>query len=214
MDEKPNVGRGDNTIIRLIGIILLVLTSFILGNLTSQSFDIKSVFEKISTNSISNINQNKQTSTNPGIKIPAKPIYNKLPPQTTTKKIGESFTWGNIEYQVISAINKGSEYSYKKSTGKYILVVIKATNVGQKEQGVSKVHLTDGNNRQYDINSWFIDISSKFKTYGSYNDYKGIPAGLSETFSAPFEVAKDSTGLKLEFPDTNGNIVFSVDLGL
>lgn len=212
MDEKPNIERSSNTILSLIGIILLIITSFIIGNLTSSSFDIKSVFEGINTNS--NVNQNKQISTNTGTKIPVNSLYNKLPPQTTTKKIGESFTWGNIEYQVISAINKGSEYSYKKSTGKYILVVIKATNVGQQEQGVSKVHLTDGNNRQYDINSWFIDISSKFKTYGSYNDYKGIPAGLSETFSAPFEVAKDSTGLKLEFPDTNGNIVFSVDLGL
>lgn len=194
---------------KILLIFILLPTAFIMGNLISKTFNIKSIIEEIF---------NKPEVSMNSVHITAKtvshlPVENKAS-TTVVKKIGENYTLGNMQYEVISAVNKGSTYSYNKTTGKYIILTIKATNVGRQEQGVSKIFIQDSKSRQYEMNSMLMDFSGTYSTYGSYKDYKGIPPGLFQTFTAPFEVAKDSSGLKLDFPSTQGQILISVDLGL
>lgn len=178
--------------------------SFIIGNLTSQKFDIKgSISSKINVLKPEST-QNAQTSTSSPIAKNYKTIY---------KKVGDSFALGNIEYQIVSTKNKGSEYGYQTTTGKYIVLEIKATNVGKQESGLANIYLQDNKGRKYERNEFLLDFSSKLNEYGRTKNYNGIPAGFSESFVAAFEVPKDSTGLKLNYPSTEGNVILSVDLG-
>lgn len=187
--------------------ILIIIVSFLVGNFSSSYFKVSSLFFG---NSISEtrdmVKDNKQSD-----------LSKDLPQvvQTKTIKYGEKFSIGGIEYQIISSVDKGSVYEYNKTSGKFILLTIKATNISQTEKKVSNILIVDSKNRQYKINSFAIDFSAKYNMYGNYDNYNGgIPAGLSQTFIAPFEVAKDSTGLKLIVPDTKGNILINIDLGL
>ncbi len=134
-------------------------------------------------------------------------------PQTIVKKVGESFTLGDMEYRVLSATNNGSTSGFRSTTGKYIEVIIKATNTGKTEIGLSKIYLRDSNGRQYEMNV-FASGNSKYSWYGQTKDYNGIPAGFSETFSATFEVPKGAVGLELDYPSVQGPVVLSVKLGM
>jgi len=138
----------------------------------------------------------------------------QTPPQPLEKKVGDIFTLWNMQYQVLSAVNEGSSYAFQQTTGKYIVVKIKATNIAKTEMPLSNIILVDSEGRQYQLDTLLIDISSGLNMYGIPNDYVGIPPGFSESFIAPFEVPKDSTGLHLEFPSAQGPIVSSVNLGL
>ena len=129
--------------------------------------------------------------------------------------MGDTFTLWNMQYQVLSAVDEGSSYGFQQTTGKYIVVKIKATNTAKTEMPLSRVLLVDSEGRQYQQDSLLIDISSGLNMYGVTNDYVGIPPGFSESFIAPFEVPKkDFTGLQLEFPSAQGPIVLGVKLGL
>lgn len=135
-------------------------------------------------------------------------------PQTLVKKIGDSFVLWDMEYQVLSATNKGSTSGIEKTTGKYIEVIIKATNTGKTEIGLNKIYLKDSRGRQYEMNVLASANNSQYSWYGQTKDYNGIPAGFSETFSATFEVPKDATGLELDYLSSQGPVVLSVKLGM
>ncbi len=137
--------------------------------------------------------------------------------QSSYKKIGDTFTLWGLQYQILSAVNKGSTYnSSKSSQGKFIEVKIKAENVDKKELGVNKIILIDSSGRQFsqnDVNS--ISFSEEYYGYGlQYADYMGIPSGFSEKFIAVFEVPKNSSGLRLAFPSSTGQLAIQVDLGM
>ncbi len=127
---------------------------------------------------------------------------------STSKKIGDTFTLWGIDYQVISATNFYPDYDFQKTTGKYIGIKIKATNNGKSELGVNKIYVQDSKGRQY---------QSVVLGYQQLNveDYgANVKAGFTKTMGIIFEVAKDSTGLELEFPSAQGPIAQSVKLGL
>ncbi|MGD1083044.1 MAG: hypothetical protein ABR881_32420 [Candidatus Sulfotelmatobacter sp.] len=147
--------------------------------------------------------------------VPTTPdVGQQTPPQPAEKNVGDTFTLWNMQYQVLSAVNEGSSYAFQQTTGKYILVKIKATNMTKTEMPLTSIILVDSEGRQYQVDALLIDISSGLDMYEITNDYVGIPPGFSESFIAPFEVPKDSTGLQLEFPSAQGPIVLSVNLGL
>jgi len=134
---------------------------------------------------------------------------------TIQKNVGEKFTLWDMEYTVQSAEDKGSSYEYNTTSGKYIFLKIKATNVGKVENGLNNIYIQDSKGRQYKQNKLIMDFSSGLNPYGITRNYSsGIAAGLSESFYAIFEVPKDSTDLKLEYPSAQGPVVLSVKLGL
>lgn len=137
-----------------------------------------------------------------------------VPPSTLVKRVNESFRLWDMEYEVMSAVDYGSKYGYQTTSGKYIMVKIKATNVGKTEANLSKIFIQDSKDRQYQFDPMMLDVASALPTYGLYKNYSGIPAGFSEMFVAVFEVPKDSTGLLLNYPSAQGNTVLSVQLGI
>jgi len=129
--------------------------------------------------------------------------------QIITKKIGDAFVLWNIEYKVTSASNFKPYYDFQKTDGKYVGVKIKANNLGKTEAGLNKVYIKDSKGRQY--NSAMLGYQQLGITdYGM----EKAQAGIAKTYGIIFEVAKDSTGLKLEYPSGAGDVVASVDLGL
>lgn len=192
--------RSSNNAIKLVfGFIVLGLAFFVL--LQSPSEKILSVFN---SKKVSTIQSQQQA-----------PVDNIAPqtPQKIIKKIGDTFVLWNMEYQVLSAVNKGSSSGIESTSGKFIEIVIKATNTVKTEIYLNNVIVRDNKGRQYEMNV-LASVSSKYNWYGRTNNYKGIPAGFSETFSAVFEVPKDATGLELDYPSSNGPVVLSVQLGL
>ncbi len=129
--------------------------------------------------------------------------------QSPNKKIGDSFTLWGIEYRVISAANFTPFYDFKKTTGKYIGVKIMVTNLGKTESAVNVVYVKDGEGRQY--NSAMLGYQQL--GVADYGEAK-VQAGIPETDGVIFEVAKDSSGLQLVFPASNGQIAAQVSLGI
>ena len=142
-------------------------------------------------------------------------------PETIIKKVGDSYILGNMEYQVLLAKDMGSKWGYDKTTGKYVALKIKATNIGKTESGVSKIYIQDKLGRKYELNilvngSPFDDKNPFYglNPYGITSNWGKISAGFSETFVAVFEVPNDSVGLELKYPSTQGTVILSVTLGL
>jgi Domain of unknown function (DUF4352) len=128
---------------------------------------------------------------------------------TVLGKIGTPFTLWNVEYKVISATNFKPTYDFQKTTGKYIGVKIDITNVGKSELSVNKIYITDSAGRHYEMDM----LGYHQLSVADYGEEKVKP-GITKTFGAIFEVAKDSTGLKLEYPSAQGSVAASVDLGI
>lgn len=204
-----------NSFNRTIIVTLLVSISFVVGNLTSESFDIKSTLDRMSKKKVvsSGIKQN--------IQVPVKNI-NQLPirnvqqlSQTLIKKIGESYTLSNMEYKVISAVNKGTKYEYQTTTGKFIFVKILVSNIGKINSKGSLLIIKDKNDRQFSQKeNFYFAYNSGLKQYYFNMFDDGMAPGFSETYTAVFEVAKDSTDLKLCHPSTTGTDIVCVQLGL
>lgn len=204
-------------------IVILFISVFLLGNLSSELFNIKvsikSLFGvpiedeyvkqvpikstvKPAVKTVSSVTASKTTSA-------VRPIQ-----QTLVKKIGESYTLGSMEYKITSAVNNGSTYSYAKTAGKFIVVKILVKNIGKVNSKESVIMIKDKNDRQYKQSGIMNGIMvTSGKTYGS-SDYNGLAAGFSETYTAIFEVAKDSSGLKLCHPSTTGIDLVCVQLDL
>lgn len=133
----------------------------------------------------------------------------QAPIQVITKKVGDNFTLWNIEYKVASASVFKPIYPHQKTEGKYIGVKIVANNLGKTEAGLNRVYIKDNKDRRYE--STIVGYRQLGVTdYGM----EKAQAGIAKTYGIIFEVAKDSTGLKLEYPSGAGDVVVSVDLGL
>jgi len=185
--------------------LALIILAFIAGNIVGQNFNIQSYLFSI-------INQKTQQTLIPIQETPVQTTKQIFEP--ILKNIGDSFTLWDIEYKVLSAINQGSTYGFQKTSGKYIVIKIQATNTGKTEVGLDGIYLKDSLGRQYQKNDLLMDFSSGLNQYGITKDYKGIPPGFSETFIAVFEVPKDSNGFKLQYQSANGPDVVSVNLNL
>ena len=120
-----------------------------------------------------------------------------------------------MEYKVISAINKGTSYEHQTTTGKFIFVKILISNVGKINSKGSILIIKDKNDRQFKQKEYFsFAYNSGLKQY-SFNMFDdGMAPGFSETYTAVFEVAKDSTDLKLCHPSTTGKDIVCVPLGI
>lgn len=210
---------------QIILVLVLLPTAFVMGNLTHDSFDIKSTMERMFQKPIvtNAVKQNQQTpivnSVRPTVKTVTSVTANNLTntirqlPQTLIKKIGETYTLGNMEYKVISAVNNGTTYNYSKTTGKFIVVKILVKNTGKINSSVSKILIKDKNDRQYNTSGFMDGVFINDGTeYGS--GYDGMAPGFSETYRAVFKVAKDSTDLRLCHPSTTGEDLVCVQLGL
>ncbi|MDD3662312.1 MAG: DUF4352 domain-containing protein [Candidatus Pacebacteria bacterium] len=202
--------------------ILLLITfllAFIIGNIISENLKIKPVIEKIFNKSASldNINQKNQTpikNTSPTSTSSKTNTIHKLP-QTLIRKIGESYTLGNMKYKVISATNEGSKYEYSETKGKFISVKILVSNIGKTNSNGSKIIIKDKMDRQYQKEEYFIFSFNSDKKEYNFNVFDGgMAPGFSETYTAVFEVAKDSTDLNLCHPSTTGVDIVCVELGL
>ena len=194
--------------------ILLVIGAFVIGNLISQDFSIKSFILSITSSSRSFESipiQNQQVPTQNVVKRAS---------ETIIKKVGDSFVLWDMQYQVLLAVNKGSKLGMESTTGKFIALKIKVTNEGKSEAGLNKIYLQDNKGRKYDNKiGFYSDFAGKdslttLNNYGMPKNYNGIPAGFSETFLAVFEVPKDSSGLVLKYPSAEGFEVLAVNLGL
>lgn len=142
-------------------------------------------------------------------------IRKQLQENSPYKKIDEPFIFGNIEYRVISAKNRGNDYGYQKTNGKFIEVKINTENIGKKETFLSRIFLIDSLNRQYTTNNWLIIPDSVDEEYWRYTiGIEGIKPGFNQKNNAVFEVAKDSSDLYLVFPNTEGAFIYKVDLGI
>jgi len=201
-----------------ISTLLLVLAVFVIGNLSSRYFNIDDLMtpvkNEVKKTGIQEFQQDINLVNNvPVPQAPQQPTF--IAP---IKQVGDSFVLWNIEYKVTSAKNYTSAYA--KTTGKYIAVKIKATNIGKEKTGANKIFIKDSKERQYDP----LDIlaalpvtmgSSDIRLYGQTKDYSGtIIPGFSEDFTALFEVPKDATGLQLQYPSANGPVVMVVQLGI
>jgi hypothetical protein len=133
----------------------------------------------------------------------------QTPVQVIKKKIGDAFVLWNIEYKVISASIFKPVYEMQKTEGKYIGVKIKANNLGKTESGLNKIYVIDSKGRRYESTI----LGYQQLSVADYGQEQ-ILAGIAKTYGIIFEVAKDSTGLKLEYPSSQGSVVASVDLGL
>jgi len=129
--------------------------------------------------------------------------------KTKIDKVGTPFTLWNVEYKVISATNHKPKYDFNKTAGKYIAVKIEITNVGKTETGVSRIYLKDNKDRQYEMAM----LGYQQLSVDDYGEQK-IKPGITKIYGAIFEVAKDSTGLSLEYPTKEGPIAASIDLGI
>lgn len=141
----------------------------------------------------------KTTSVTPSQVVNAPVVQNKM--------IGDEFNLWGIEYQVISASLYQPAYQFQKTSGKYIAVRIKATNIGKEESGLNTIYVEDDNGRQYKqavLGYRQLDVED----YG----FKNIQPGFTETLGAIFEVAKDSDNIKLNYPSAQGPVVVTVDL--
>jgi hypothetical protein len=149
------------------------------------------------------------------------------PIQTSIKNIGDTFVLGDIQYKILSAKNLGNDLSKYNNfgdgvigmgttQGNFIEIKIHAENIGKDEVGVNKISVVDSDDRKFDFSvnpSAMLSISG-YEMYGMYPDYEGVKPGLSEDFVALFEVSKQSSGLKLDFPDYYGRTAFQIPLGL
>jgi hypothetical protein len=133
----------------------------------------------------------------------------QTPVQVINKKVGDAFVLWNIEYKVISASIFKPAYDFQKTEGKYIGVKIKANNIGKAESGLNKIYVIDSKGRKYESTI----IGYQQLSVADYGQEQ-LPAGISKTYGIIFEVAKDSTGLMLKYPSSQGSVVASVDLGL
>lgn len=129
-------------------------------------------------------------------------------PVTIVKKVGESFVLWDMEYQVLSVANFSPVIEFRKTTGKYIGVKIKVTNQKKVESGVNTIYITDSKDRQYN------SVVLGYQQLGVEDYGEKVQPGFSNIYGVIFEVAKDSTGLRLNYPSAQGPIVLSVSLGL
>jgi len=210
---------------KILLIFILLPTAYVVGNLTSESFNIKSTLDKMFNKSVvaNVVKQNQQTPINKVVQPVSQTVSSVLSgnvtntirqlPQTLIKKIGESYTLGNMEYKVTSAVNNGSTYDYAKTTGNFIVVKILVKNIGKVNSNVSKILIKDKNDRQYNTGGFMDGIYISDGTeYGS--GYDGIAPGFFDTYKAIFKVAKDSTVLRLCHPSTTGEDLVCVQLGI
>lgn len=210
---------------KILLIFVLFPIVFIIGNLSSESFNIKLTVEKLFKNPVVTNVVKEQTP----IKKVVQPISKTISPsssggvtniikqlsQTAIKKIGESYVLGNMEYKVISAINKGTKYENQTTTGKYIFVKILVNNIGKINSSGSKIIIKDNKDRQFQKEEFFyFAYGSGIKDYNFNMFDNGMAPGFSETYTAAFEVAKDSSDLKLCHPSTTGIDIVCVQLGL
>ncbi len=203
---------------QIIIIFILFPIIFLLGNLSSDLFSLKVslgelfVFKK-DNNSFLKANFTKDEVKNKSDVVGME--FTRSVSQTTTKKVGENYKLGNIEYKVISAVNKGSKYENRETKGKFISVKILLSNIGKINSKGSKIILKDKMDRQFEKMEYFIfGFNLKEKEY-SFNFFSDdIAPGFSETYTAVFEVPKDSADLKLCHPSTTGVDIVCVKLGL
>lgn len=180
------------TIKIILLIIVCVLAGYFLNNAVSQ--------KKVNLPFLSTQNN-----------VQAPPVQNTQPtvPQTVIKKVGDSFTLWDMQYQVLSASNFSPSYDFQKTTGKYVGIKIKVTNTGKAEAGVNKIFVQDSKGRQYQP-AMLGYQQLGVEDYGQSN----IGAGFTKTLGVIFEVPKDATGLELDYPSAQGLIVLSVKLGM
>ena len=125
------------------------------------------------------------------------------------KNIKEKFILWDMEYEVISASVFNPAFDFQKTTGKYIGVKIKATNNTNTAQGVNKIYVEDSKGRQYEP-AMLGYQQLGIEDYGQGN----IQAGFTKTLGVIFEIPKDSTGLELQYPSSQGPVALKVKLGL
>lgn len=197
-------------------LIIIVSVAFIIGNIMSENLKIKPAIEKIFNKSvdIDSINQKNPPLKNTSPTNSKTNTIQKLP-QTLIRKIGESYILGNMKYKVISATNEGSKYEYSETKEKFISVKILVNNIGKTNSNGSKIIIKDKKDRQYQQEKYFIFSFDSDKKEYDFNVFDGgMAPGFSETYTAVFEVAKDSTDLKLCHPSTTGVDIVCVKLGL
>lgn len=129
-------------------------------------------------------------------------------PDPIVKKIGESFTLWNNEYTVLSTKNFTPVYDMQKIAGKYIGIKIKVTNNSKISAGVSDIYVEDKQGRRYEP----IVIGYRQLGVEDYGESK-IEPGFSKTLGIIFEISKESTGLRLQYPSAEGVLAATVDLG-
>ena len=185
---------------KTVKILILVVVCVAVGYFLNSSISQQKISLPFLTNSSAG---NIQPSPTP------KQVSKPVAPQTIIKKVGDSFTLWDFEYQVLSATNFTPSYDFQKTTGKYVGIKIRVTNTGKTEAGVNKIFVQDSKGRQYQP-AMLGYQQLGVEDYGQSN----IGAGFTKTLGVIFEVPKDATGLELDYPSAQGPIVLSVKLGM
>ena len=137
-------------------------------------------------------------------------------------KIGDEIQFGgDSTWVVLAAEDKGTAITSNnplqqdaQTTGRFILVHFKVTNLGKKEQRiVNTPKLIDSQQREfknYDHQTFYIPKGGETMTG------KAIPASLAKEFYAVYEVPPDAKGLRFQTRDLSSSFTPDfklVDLG-
>jgi hypothetical protein len=126
-------------------------------------------------------------------------------------KIGDEVSFNDSTWVVLSAEDKGntiqSNNQFQKdaeTTGKFVLVHFKVTNLSKKEQriiNIPKVIDSDGREfKHHDKQTFYIPKGSETMTN------KALPASLPKEFYGVYEVPADAKGLRFQTRDLSSVI--------
>jgi hypothetical protein len=165
------------------------------------------------------------------------PIAPQSQPQT--KKMGETFMIGDMQYKIDSAENLGNDlgklsealnkkasddfksptfssietYGFGTTAGNFVGIKFQVANKGLVESPVDiKFAVVDSFNRQYSVdeNSLFIQVSG----YSGYCKECGnsLKPGFYRKYISIFEITKDSKNLKLAIWDSSNKLLYYIPL--
>ncbi len=134
-----------------------------------------------------------------------------------TPKIGDEVSFKDSKWVVLKAEDKGTTLRSNnqfqgdaQTTGKFILVHFKVTNLDKKEQRIINTpKLIDSTGREfkdYDNQAFFIPDGAKTMAV------EALPSSLTKEFYAVYEVPADAKGLRFQTRDLTS--VFSPDYKL
>lgn len=207
--------------------LVVVLMFFVFGNLSyGAGLDVSKWIPLNLDGSLTrNTFTNRTISTSQsgvGRTTPRPTASNRPQQGSHSYEMGEEFVLWDTKYKVLSAVDRGSQLSSGSrfstplnSNGKFVVITIEATNVGTDRKGVNKIILRDSQGRNYEVRS-DIGVTTRVSgnQYGTSERYDGsISPGISHTYTAVFEVASDSEGLRLAYPSAGGPIVAEISLG-
>lgn len=200
-------------------LVLLVISILIFSILVYQKLNVGGYFNG-TEKAAEPVTGQQVTSQKSNINISNVQISKTAPasPQNTQSKfvgeVGQEFDLSNFRYEVISATNKGNQYKYSKTDGKYIEVILSAENIGKTSAKPHTIGIFDSEDRQYGASQFVGGFDDG--TYEAYSKYTmladTIKPGFTSTLRAVFEVSVKSTGLRLIFADSDGKVIHYVNL--